>query len=67
MKRSNFYPNGEMIPANLPQDFRKSQGAEACGNCGQYSNRRSFCNIYRAFGVKDIYLCNKWRRRFFTR
>ena len=56
-----------MIPANMPEDFRKSQGAEACGNCGQYSNRRSFCNIYRAFGVKDIYVCNKWRRRFFTR
>ena len=67
MTRSNFYPNGERIPANLPQDFRNSLGAEACGNCGQYSNRRSFCNIYRAFGVKDIYVCNKWRRRFFTR
>ena len=67
MKRSNFYPNGEMIDFRLPQDFRKSVGAEACGNCGQYSNKRSFCNIYKSFRVKDIYVCNQWRRRFFNR
>ena len=67
MKRSNFYPNGEMIDFRLPQDFRKSVGAEACGNCGQYSNKRSFCNIYKSFGVKDIYVCNQLRRRFFNR
>ena len=30
MKRSNFYPNGEMIDFRLPQDFRKSVGAKAC-------------------------------------
>ena len=56
-----------MIPANLPEDFRKSVGAEACGNCGQYSNKRSFCNVFKSFGVKDIYVCNQWRRRFFNR
>ena len=52
MKRPNFYPNGEMIDFRLPQDFRKSVGGKACGNCGQYSNKRSFCNIYKSFGVK---------------
>ena len=67
MKRSNFYPNGEMIDFRLPQDFRKSVGAEACGNCGQYSNKRSFCNVFKSFGVKDINVCNQWRRRFFNR
>ena len=67
MKRSNFYPNGEMIDFRLPQDFRMSVGAEACGNCGQYSNKRSFCNNYKSFGVNDIYVCNQWRRRFFNR
>ena len=67
MKRSNFYPNGEMIDFRLPQDFRKSVGAEASGNCGQYSNKRSCCNVFKSFGVKDIYVCNQWRRRFFNR
>jgi|TARA_R100000426_G_scaffold2229_2_gene3664 hypothetical protein len=67
MKRSNFYSNGEMIDFRLPQDFRKSQGREACGNCGMYSNRRSFCNIHKAFHVKDVYVCNQWRERHFQR
>ena len=67
MKRSNFYSNGEMIDFRLPQDFRKSVGKEACGNCGMFSNRRSFCNVYKAFHVKDIYVCNKWRQRHFKR
>ena len=31
MKRSNFYPNGEMIDFRLPQDFRKSEGRGSCG------------------------------------
>ena len=55
-KRSNFYPNGEMIDFRLPQDFRPSTGRGSCGNCGQYSNKRSFCNIYKSFGVKDIFV-----------
>ena len=67
MKRSNFYSNGEMIDFRLPQDFRKSQGRAACGNCGMYSNRRSFCNIHKAFHVKDVYVCNQWRERHFQR
>ena len=66
-KRSNFYPNGEMIDFRLPQDFRPSKGRGSCGDCGQYSNRRSFCNIYKAFGVKDVYVCNQWRPRHFKR
>ena len=67
MKRSNFYPNGAMIDFRLPQDFRKSVGAEACGNCGQYSNKRSFCNVFKSFVVNYIYVCNQWLRRFFNR
>ena len=67
LKRSNFYPNGEFIPYQMPQDFRKSLNKEACGNCGLYSNRRSFCGMYRTQGVKDVYVCNKWRKRFFKR
>jgi hypothetical protein len=38
-KRSNFYPNGEIIDYSLPQSFQKSLKAEACGNCGLYSNK----------------------------
>ena len=34
-KRSNFYPNGEIIDFRLPQDFRPSSGRGSCGNCGQ--------------------------------
>ena len=67
MKRSSFYPNGEFIPYQMPQDFRLSKTKEACGNCGLYSNRRSFCGIYKTHGVKDTYTCNKWRQRFLKR
>ena len=67
MKRSNFYPNGEFIPIQMPPDFRKALGKEACGNCAMYSNRRGFCNIYKAFGVKDNYICHRWRLRYFQR
>ena len=66
-KRSNFYPNGEIIDFRLPQDFRLSPGRGSCGNCGQYSNKHAFCNIYKSFHVKDVYVCNKWRPRYFKR
>jgi hypothetical protein len=66
-KRSIFYSNGEMIPSQMPQDFKKSDNNQACGNCGMYSNRRSYCGVYRAFRIKDIYVCSKWRQRHFTR
>ena len=67
MKRSSFYPNGEFIPYQMPQDFILSKTKEACGNCAMYSNRRSFCGIYRTQGVKDTFTCNKWRKRYFQR
>lgn len=56
-----------MIPHSLPEDFRPSIGKEACGNCGMYSNRRSFCGVYQTNRVKDNWICNKWRQRFFQR
>ena len=67
MKRNNFYSDGTFIPYQMPQDFRKSLNKEACGNCGLYSNRRSFYGIYKSQGVKDTFTCNKWRKRFFKR
>ena len=54
-KLSNFYSNGEMIDFRLPQDFRPSSARGSCGNCGQFSNKRSFFNIYKIFFVKDVY------------
>ena len=67
-KRSNFYPNGEMIPYQMPQDFRPSQGRGSCGNCGMFSHRGGgFCGVWRSRGVKDTYVCNKWRERHFKR
>ena len=41
--RSNFYPNGHFVPYQLPQSYERSKTKQACGNCGLYSNRRSFC------------------------
>jgi len=68
MKRSNFYPNGEFIPYQMPQDFRQAKRGEgSCGNCGMFSQRNYFCGIYRTRGVKDTYVCNKWRPRHFKR
>lgn len=66
-KRSNFYPNGEIIDFSLPQSFQLSKTKEACGNCGLYSNRRSYCGRFNAKAVKDNYICNEWRKRFFQR
>ncbi len=63
MKRSNFYPNGEFIPHRMPQDFRPSQGKYSCGSCGVYSRKHGFCYIFRQRGVRDTYVCNKWRPR----
>ena len=54
MKRSNFYPNGEFIPYQMPQDFRQAKRGEgSCGNCGMFSQRNYFCGVYRTRGVKD--------------
>ena len=62
-----FYPDGRFIPFKLPDHFRKSNNKEACGNCGMYSNRRSFCGVFKTDGVKDTYVCNDWRQRHFKR
>ena len=67
LKRSNFYENGEIIDYSVPQSFRKSLTKEACGNCGLYSNRRSFCGRFGAKFVKDNYVCTEWRQRYFKR
>ena len=62
--RSNFYPNGEFIPYQMPQDFRPAQrGQGSCGSCGLFSRPHSFGGAYRTRGVKDTYTCNKWRPR----
>ena len=53
IKRPNFYPNGEVIDYSLPQSFHKSLNKQACGNCGLYSNRRSFCGRWGSKFVKD--------------
>ena len=63
-----FYPNGEFIPYQMPQDFRASKKGEgSCGSCGLYSNKHGFCGVFKSRGVKDTYVCSKWRRRFFKR
>ena len=67
IKRGNFYPDGTFIPYQMPQDFRKASGKEACGNCGMYSNRRSFCGVFQTISVKDNFVCGKWRERHFKR
>ena len=68
LKRSNFYPNGEFIPYQMPQDFRKALSKAACGNCGMFSHRGGgFCGVWRTRGVKDNFVCNKWRKRHFKR
>ena len=70
IKRSNFYPNGEIIDYSLPQmpqDYRPSTGRGSCGSCGLFSQKRYFCGLWRTRGVRDTYVCNKWRQRHFKR
>ena len=62
-KRSMFYSNGEFIPYQMPQDYRPSQNRGSCGNCGVFSQKHMFCGIFRTKGVRDTYVCNKWRPR----
>lgn len=66
-KRSNFYPNGEIIDYRLPQTFQKTQTRSACGNCYLYSNRRNYCGKWNAPAVKENYICHAWRLRQFNR
>ena len=66
-KRSNFYANGEFIPYQMPQDFRPATREGSCGSCGLYSQKHNFCGVYKTRGVKDTYVCNKWRPRHFKR
>ena len=65
IKRQAFYSNGEMIDYRLPNTFVPSTTKQACGNCAMYSNRRGFCNIYKAFGYLNIKrrTCNCKRQR----
>ena len=32
-----------------------------------FSNKHSFCGLYKTRAVKDTYVCNKWRKRHFKR
>jgi len=67
MKRPNFYPDGQMIPYQLPNTFVLSKTKQACGNCSMFSNRRSYCGVWKTMGVKDTYSCHRWRLRYFQR
>ena len=42
-------------------------GRGSCGNCGLFSQKHMFCGVYRTKGVKDTYVCNKWRPRYIKR
>jgi len=66
-KRPNFYPDGVVIDYKLPQSFTKALKGASCGDCGLYSNKRSFCGRWGAKAVKDNYICHEWRKRFFKR
>ena len=66
-RKSNFYPNGEFIHYTLPDSYALSKTKQSCGNCAMYSNRRSFCGVWKAQAVKDTYICHKWRMRYFKR
>jgi hypothetical protein len=67
LKRGNFYKDGTFIPYQMPQDYRPSSGRGSCGNCGMFSQKNMFCGIYKTQGVRDTYVCNKWRKRYFKR
>jgi hypothetical protein len=62
-KRSMFYPNGEFIPYQMPQDYRPSTGRGSMWKLWTVSQKHMFCGIFRTKGVRDTYVCNKWRPR----
>ena len=54
------YPNGEIIPDQLPDAYRVGNANKKCSNCGFFVGVSSYCSKWGAI-VKAGYLCNAWK------
>ena len=67
LKRSNFYPNGEIIAHNLPQSFQRSLRKENCSGVDSTVTIDNSVDVWGAKFVRENYICHEWRKRFFKR
>ena len=63
------YPDGTVIPDNLPDSYRPSYGhpktsGQRCGNCRHYVEQ--YCAWWNA-EVKPDYYCKEWSKIFIVR
>jgi|TARA_R100000479_G_scaffold147627_1_gene83132 hypothetical protein len=55
------YPDGEVIPKELPAKYAKAKGAKNCANC-LFLVGKNYCSFWGA-AVRGNYLCAKWKSK----
>lgn len=53
------YPDGTVIPKNLPPKYAQSTNNEKCSNCEYYVAATKHCKKWDA-KVRPTYWCEKW-------
>jgi len=56
------YPDGTLIPKNLPKKYQPSLGHEKCSNCEYFVAGTKHCKKWDA-KVKPTYWCAKWEEK----
>ena len=56
------YPDGTIIPKNLPTTYQTSTRHEKCSNCGYFAAGTKHCKKWDA-KVKPTYWCAKWEEK----
>lgn len=55
------YPDGKVIPKELPEKYAKAKTSKNCGNC-VYFQGRDYCTLWGA-KVRSEYFCAKWKSK----
>lgn len=53
------YPDGTVIPKNLPPKYTPAKSEKKCSNCEYYVPATKNCKYWKA-KVKPTYWCAKW-------
>jgi len=54
------YPDGELIPLDLPDAYDLAKGSERCDNCAAYNPANKQCSVWNNAVVRPEYWCAKW-------
>jgi len=63
-ERPYRYPDGEPIPASLPERYQPASNpgvptGQRCDNCGVYQADKKYCTLFKA-PVRPYYWCARW-------